>query len=263
MLVLRSALVAATLAVSALAAPQITTPAAGASLPVTAATQITVEWKDDGEAPKISALQSFTLQLIVGGNTDADSLPVTAGTSTTFGSATSAKLAVTPGMADEVKNGFYIKMMSVATQGGIVTTYSDRFTLTGMTGSTLDTYVTAASAAGTKVPAMVDGTSNNAAADAGGDAANGNSGIPFASQTGLIRYAPMQSVPPTKITKKDTKPLYPTSSVKIAVSFLPTPSPTKTQTASQTFSADSMENTASPLPGPDGDMQRFLMRWKD
>jgi hypothetical protein len=74
MLVLRSALVAATLAVSALAAPQITTPAAGASLPVTAATQITVEWKDDGEAPKISALQSFTLQLIVGGNTDADSV---------------------------------------------------------------------------------------------------------------------------------------------------------------------------------------------
>jgi hypothetical protein len=135
-------------------------------------------------------------------------------------------------------------MMSVA-EGGIVTTFSDRFTLTGMVGTTLDAYVTAAAAAGTKVPAMVDGVSNNAAADPGaaGDAANGNSGIPFASQTGLMRYAPMQSVPPTKITKKDTKPLYPTSSVKIAVSFLPTPSATKTQTATQTFSADSMENT--------------------
>jgi hypothetical protein len=135
-------------------------------------------------------------------------------------------------------------MMSVA-EGGLVTTFSDRFTLTGMIGTTLDTYVTAAAAAGTKVPATVDGVSNNAAADPGaaGDAANGNSGIPFASQTGLIRYAPMQSVPPTKITKKDTKPLYPTSSVKIAVSFLPTPSATKTVTATQTFSADSMENT--------------------
>lgn len=135
-------------------------------------------------------------------------------------------------------------MMSVA-EGGIVTTFSDRFTLTGMVGTTLDAYVTAAAAAGTKVPATVDGVSNNAAADPGaaGDAANGNSGIPFASQTGLMRYAPMQSVPPTKITKKDTKPLYPTSSVKIAVSFLPTPSATKTQTATQTFSADSMENT--------------------
>jgi len=138
----------------------------------------------------------------------------------------------------------YIKMMSVATQGGLVTTFSDRFTLTGMTGSTLPTYVTAATAAGDTVPAMVDGTANDAAANpAAGEAANGNSGIPFASQTGLMRYAPMQSVPPTKITKKDTKPLYPTSKVSIATAFLPTPSATKTQTASQTFSADSMENT--------------------
>lgn len=139
----------------------------------------------------------------------------------------------------------YIKMMSDATQGGLVTTFSNRFTLTGMTGSTLPAYVTAAAAAGSTVPTMVDGTANDAAAanPAAGDAANGNSGIPFASQTGLMRYAPMQSVPPTKITKKDTKPLYPTSSVKIATAFLPTPSATKTQTASQTFSADSMENT--------------------
>jgi hypothetical protein len=74
MLNLRSALVAATLAVSALAAPQITVPAAGTSIPVTAATQIEVTWKDDGKAPKISQLQSFTLQLIVGGNTDTDSV---------------------------------------------------------------------------------------------------------------------------------------------------------------------------------------------
>ena len=74
MLVLRSALVVATLAVSALAAPQLTAPAAGASLPVTAGTTIKVEWKDDGESPKISTLQSFTLQLIVGGNTDTDSV---------------------------------------------------------------------------------------------------------------------------------------------------------------------------------------------
>jgi len=74
MLSLRSALVAATLAVSALAAPQITIPAAGTLIPVTAATQIEVTWEDDGKAPKISSLQSFILQLIVGGNTEADSV---------------------------------------------------------------------------------------------------------------------------------------------------------------------------------------------
>jgi hypothetical protein len=137
----------------------------------------------------------------------------------------------------------FFKMISVATQGGQLITYSDRFTVTGMTGSTPQAFQDAALAAGTTVPATEDGTTNDAAAEAGDP--NANSGVPYAEQTGLIRYAPMQSVPPTKITKKDTKPLYPTSSYKIAVSFLPTPSATKTVTASQTFSADSMENTVS------------------
>lgn len=133
-------------------------------------------------------------------------------------------------------------MISVAKQGGIVTTYSDRFSLTGMTGTTSKALVDAATAAGTTVPATEDGTANDAAA---ADPANANSDVPYASQTGLLRFAPMQSVPPTKISKTDTKPLYPTSAYKVATAFLPTPSATKTQTASQTFSADSMENTVS------------------
>lgn len=137
----------------------------------------------------------------------------------------------------------YFRVISVATQGGTVTTYSDRFTITGMTGTVDPAIKSAVAAAGAAVPATVDATANNAAAAAGDP--NANSGVPYAEQTGLIRYAPMQGVPPTKITKKDTKPLYPTSSYKIAVSFLPTPSATKTVTASQTFSADSMENTVS------------------
>jgi len=70
---LYSALVTATLAACALAAPRITSPAAGASLPVGGGS-ITVEWEDDGKAPKISQLTSFTLQLVVGGNTEANSV---------------------------------------------------------------------------------------------------------------------------------------------------------------------------------------------
>jgi len=144
-------------------------------------------------------------------------------------------------LSTDVELHSYFRVISVATQGGTVTTYSDRFTITGMTGATDPTIKAAVAAAGAAVPDPVDATANNAAAAAGDP--NANSGVPYAEQTGLIRYAPMQGVPPTKITKKDTKPLYPTSSYKIAVSFLPTPSATKTVTASQTFSADSMENT--------------------
>lgn len=145
----------------------------------------------------------------------------------------------------DFKSYSYFRMISTATAGGVVTTYSDRFTVTGMTGTTDKALVDAATAAGTAVPATEDGTSNAANPAAAAGDPNANSGVPYAEQTGLIRYAPMQSVPPTKITKKDTKPLYPTSAYKIAVSFLPTPSATKTVTASQTFSADSMENTVS------------------
>ncbi|GAB7334469.1 hypothetical protein MBLNU13_g06468t1 [Cladosporium sp. NU13] len=258
---LYSAMVTATLAACALAAPKITSPAAGASLPVGGGS-ITVEWEDDGKAPKMSQLASFTLQLIVGGNTEANSKVILGGPTVTLGSATSTDFTgLAAPIAGEYTDGFYFRVISVATQGGTVTTYSDRFTITGMTGTVDPAIKSAVAAAGAAVPATVDATANNAAAAAGDP--NANSGVPYAEQTGLIRYAPMQGVPPTKITKKDTKPLYPTSSYKIAVSFLPTPSATKTVTASQTFSADSMENTASPVPGPAGDAQRFLNRWKD
>lgn len=66
---------AATLASLAAAMPEITSPAAGSSNPVTSGSNsITVEWKDDGEAPKVAQLKSFQLQLIVGGNTGDDSV---------------------------------------------------------------------------------------------------------------------------------------------------------------------------------------------
>lgn len=66
---------AATFAALAYAMPEITSPAAGSSNPVTSGSNsITVEWKDDGEAPKVAQLKSFQLQLIVGGNTGDDSV---------------------------------------------------------------------------------------------------------------------------------------------------------------------------------------------
>lgn len=70
---LRSALLAVALATIALAAPQITSPAEGASVSLRGGS-VTVEWKDDGKAPKSSQLESYLLQLIVGGNLATDSV---------------------------------------------------------------------------------------------------------------------------------------------------------------------------------------------
>lgn len=56
---------------SALADVEFISPAAGASIPAGA---ITVTWEDSGQAPAISALQSYTLQILVGGNDPADAV---------------------------------------------------------------------------------------------------------------------------------------------------------------------------------------------
>ncbi|KAK4981879.1 hypothetical protein LTR28_002912 [Elasticomyces elasticus] len=83
------------------------------------------------------------------------------------------------------------------------------------------------------------------------------------NNAGLTRYAPMQPVPPTKITAKSPTPLYPTSAYVIATTWLPIPTIVKTVTASQTFNVKSMENTAAPAAMPSNDMAKFLARWKD
>lgn len=152
-------------------------------------------------------------------------------------------------------------MVAVGRTGGELTTYSDRFSYSGMTGTwgakvkegldNLD---------GTAGPATVDGTTDAAA---GAPGVAGDFGVEYTMQTGPTRYAPMQPVPPTKVTATNTKPLYPQSNVRIATTFLPIPNIQTTITQSQTFSVSSVENTVAAAPHPTDDMQKFLNRWKD
>ena len=123
--------------------------------------------------------------------------------------------------------------------------YSDRFTLTGMTGITPPAFVTAVTALNgvTDGPPTLNQVSNADNAPGGGAADAGAFTIPYNLQTGLTKYAPMQPIPPTKITQKNYTPLYPTSAVIVATTFLGQPSLLTTLTASQTFSVSSMENT--------------------
>lgn len=172
-------------------------------------------------------------------------------------------------------------MTSTAKSGGTIINYSDRFNIPTMTGNTPPTYAKAADAVdGTDGPPTQNNIANDVAA-AAPPAADGPFAVPYALQTGLTRYAPMQGVPPTKISAKNYTPLHPTSSYKVATAFLPTATVQKTVTQSQTFSVSSRENTVSPvLPArrdvsclpcyqvapqsnPTDDMAKYLARWKD
>lgn len=140
-------------------------------------------------------------------------------------------------------------MISTAKEGGTVTNYSNRFTVTGLTGVTPATYQQAvtALAGSTAGPATENAVSNAAQAPAAGGAAAGAGAagfnVPFNQQEGLTRYAPMQGVPPTKITAKNPTPLFPTSAFEIAKTWVAHPSQVTTLTESQTFSVQSKENT--------------------
>jgi hypothetical protein len=180
-------------------------------------------------------------------------------------------------------------MVAIAKKGGEYTVYSDRFAYSGMTGKdVLPANVKSAvtSISGTDGPAAVDQTGDKAPTATTGTVAQAMFAVEYTMQTGLTRYAPMQPVPPKKITATNTKPLFPTSSVVIAKSRLPIPSVQTTITASQTHTASSMENTVCAwdggwkhalcsldvmlismqvpaAPHATDDMAKFLRRWRD
>lgn len=133
-------------------------------------------------------------------------------------------------------------MISTAAAGGAVINYSNRFTLTGMTGTFSQTVQDGLLiVSGTTGPGTVNQVANAAASSAAAD--DGVWGTPYNLQTGLTKYAPMQPVPPTAITAKNTSPLYPTSSVVLASTYFAIPSIVTTLTQPQTFSVSSHANT--------------------
>lgn len=81
------------------------------------------------------------------------------------------------------------------------------------------------------------------APDAAAGAGGGQWAIPYDQQVGNTKYAPMQPIPPKEITATNTKPLWPTSGVTIATTFLPTPNIATTLTQSNTFVVTMHPNT--------------------
>ncbi|KAI9737006.1 MAG: hypothetical protein M1834_000595 [Cirrosporium novae-zelandiae] len=153
-------------------------------------------------------------------------------------------------------------MIAVATAGGTVTLYSSRFSLTGMTGSFSTTVKSALSdISGTSGPDV----DNEAVTDSSGTSAAGTNsyGVEYTLQTGSTRYAPMIPTPHTTITATNTSPLFPTSAVTYATTYMGSPDVYTTLTQSATYSASSIENTASAASMPSDDMAKFLRRWRD
>jgi hypothetical protein len=158
-------------------------------------------------------------------------------------------------------------MISVSQRGGTVINYSSRFSMTGMTGVFPATVVAGLKTiSGTDGPPSVNNAVKGAEAGTAADAEiNQNMySTPFADQTGPLRCASMQRVPPTKITKKNPTPVNPTSPYTIATTFLRQNTEIQsTVTEPVTWSYSHLEHTGTPAAMPDAAMQKFLRRWVD
>jgi len=238
---------------------QFSIPAAGAKVP--GGTTFTVTWTESGAAPSISDLSAYQLFLFSGSNAQPQQLTLLKNAAFSTGNTVTVTVPVGIG-GPTPDNAYFLGMISTATAGGTVTNYSDRFTMTGMTGVFAPTVATALEGvSGTSGPPTVNAIA--AAAPAAGTAIGTDADVAYTAQSGTIRYAPMQPVPPTKITATNTAPLFPTSAVTLASTALPIPSVVTTITQAQTFSVSSHANTAAAASQPTDDMQKFLNRWKD
>ena len=144
----------------------------------------------------------------------------------------------------------FISMLCTGKTGGTLEVFSNHFTLTGMTGAFPAPVLAAASAVtATTPPAVVNKLANAPAPNPGAPGAEDPAlfTVPFNLQEGTVRYAAMQPVPPTAITATNTAPLYPTSAVKFASTFLPIPTIATTYTQEGTFSVASHPNTVRML----------------
>ena len=126
--------------------------------------------------------------------------------------------------------------MVATTPDDIIIIHSNRFSLSGMTGSFspqaksgLETL------SGTDSPPVHHELRRRQAA--------GSFAIPYGDQTGPTRYAPMAQQPPTKISLKSVVPLFPTSSYSVVKTHLPIPTVLTTLTEQNTFNVASIENT--------------------
>ena len=138
--------------------------------------------------------------------------------------------------------------MIATTATGTVTVYSNRFSISGMTGTFAATYTITGTAGPATVNNVADTavtSSSSSSSSSSGTTDDGVYGTPFQSQTGLTRYAPMGLMPGTTITATNTEPQYPTSSVALATTYLSSATIDTTLTQAQTASFTSHANTVS------------------
>ncbi|KAK9366422.1 hypothetical protein V1509DRAFT_279215 [Lipomyces kononenkoae] len=215
---------------------QFTIPQGGASYEAT--TPLAITWQDNGNTPTFAALSTATLKLC--GMADATTINCFAflfqGASLTgFGGTYTVNFP----LAQAANGQFFFQMTSILSAGGYVINYSDRFNLTGMTGTTQFVYI--ANTAGPATGYFPEATPS----------VTGLFTVPYPDQAGWsTKYAPMQTQPGTTVTASTVSRQYPTSAISVFTTNTLQPYAATTLTMPWNYPWTSVVNDVSPQPDP-------------
>ncbi|ODQ77283.1 hypothetical protein BABINDRAFT_163561 [Babjeviella inositovora NRRL Y-12698] len=237
-----SCLFAFTFLHTAIADISLSNPVPGSSFSGSTGTvSISVEWIDSGGAPPVSEIESYTFSLMTGSNLDISNIA-------TLADAVSALKITDDTYTVTFKNTvcgnglFYIQVYgALLASAGSTIQYTNRFTLTGMTGSKV------ASGSGSPPQGQISLVTGGTAAASINPA---SFSVPYTLQTGSTRYAPMQLQPGTSITVTTWSRRFPTSAVTYFTTKMASPVVYSTVTPGWSYTINSQPNYASPAPNP-------------
>ncbi|KAK9496221.1 hypothetical protein V1508DRAFT_408020 [Lipomyces doorenjongii] len=236
---------------------QFLTPKPGVSY--SAANPLTVTWQDSGTVPTFADLS--TASLLLCGNTDPSNFlcfqPYLFQTQALSGF--SGTYTANIPVAVAANGQYFLQMTSIIAAGGIVINYSDRFNLTGMTGTTEYVYVDSTAGPPRQYSPATTPTASNPFTVSYQDQADW-----------ATKYAPMQPQPGTTVTASTASRQYPTSAISaIFKTNTMQPYAQTTTTMSWTYTLTSVINEASPQPDPSANGGSYVAnkqkkrRWDD
>ncbi len=193
-----------------------------------------IAWKDDGSSPDISDASTYTFKLCTGPNSDIISVDVSSAVSAS--SISDDKYSAKFDASKYASGNYYVQIYATYSSGGYSIHYSPRFEITGLTGSTK------ASGSGDSPDAQYSlaASSDNSASFS----------VPYVSQTGKTRYAPMQMQPGSTVTVSTWSRRFASSAVTYYSTFKKSPVVLSTVTPGWSYTMESLVNEATPAPFP-------------
>lgn len=203
---------------------------------------VSVKWIDDGnDQVPLKDVEKYSIVLCTGPNNNIK--PVKTYTTSLSGSETGYDLSI---KASDVPNGEYFVQVFAKVKNGYTIHYTNRFKLTGMSGSAGSFTFPGSlfSVTGDKPTPQIDVSSSSQTIN------SASFTVPYTLQTGTWRFAPMQLQPGTTVTHTAYSTRHPSSAYTPFTSISPSPNVYSTITPGWSYSVVSKINSAPVAPYP-------------